>query len=917
MRKILTISLLLLSGLTFAKKWDAVYISKLIASGQTDKVIAFYKERYYGPERDPQDAYRIADLYVKKKGYATAMQWYDKEKQLLNNSKTNLFNYANTYRLMGEYQKALDAYLLYAALTSDVNKVMEYANQCERILSSANLAYTYKLNNYTYNTADNEDYVTLLRTNAVYITSKNTDDKLNHINQVVRQFDGFAQPVNAYNNNVAKLHITGLSFTKDGNTVIFSATDEKINPLKRKEKIEKLYTADYLGGDFLNIKNIPINTGGYTIKGPSVNAEGNTIYFASDMPGGSGGFDIWQTKLINNTWTAPKNLGALLNSAKDEINPFISQTSTEQKIYFASNRDGGFGGFDIYNATKTDDTWQGVELMPAPVNSIADEISITYDNAVKTGYFCSNREGGKGGFDLYRFIPFNLKLIATTNDTFSEKAIGYTLIQLFDGNNKIQEGVTDENGKATFQIDKDKIYTLKISKDSYRTVSQQINSAGKGSGDSLTETILLKPDAQYSTAKGATNSISLDNYILFTGTIADAATNKVAAKAKMRMMNYATQKVRILDIDSLGRFEIKLFLNNNYKIIIENQENKITDELTTLGMEKNTVKVRDYLLNGNKFKLTENRVYQASNLPPNRKTTLLENKPTKTETTSILQPFKDTATSLLNNTKQQTVSPITTDTIAKTTLNNASLAINTKANNNVTITKKIDMLDTTILSLKNNKDSIITSPPTFVSENNTQKTDIEPSTQLTADMISRTSTKTAPIKNSIKKGKSAKIVTEQQLVEKTDLTASKDSIATTKTDAEQSIKQISKATEPILATTNKTLTDSIQTIKTILNNNITTTTDTVKPIETKETPLPDVYYKIQLASYDVNNIKFPEFEKIGKIEIVNAYNRYIYRLGNFETLDNAKHILEEVRTQGYFVAFILQYNKGKVTGIIN
>jgi tetratricopeptide (TPR) repeat protein len=99
-------------SMSFAKKWDATYISKLIAGGGIDKVIEYYKGRYYGDNRDPQDAFKIAELYVKKKEYATAMEWYDKESQLINTSKVNLFNYANTNRLMGEYQKALDGYLI-------------------------------------------------------------------------------------------------------------------------------------------------------------------------------------------------------------------------------------------------------------------------------------------------------------------------------------------------------------------------------------------------------------------------------------------------------------------------------------------------------------------------------------------------------------------------------------------------------------------------------------------------------------------------------------------------------------------------------------------------------------------------------------------------------------------------------------
>src|SRR4051812_13691566 len=121
MKRTFFLCCMIISTLALAKKWDAAYIAKLIANGGIDKVIEYYQQRYYGPDRDPQDAFKIAELYVKKKDYTTAMQWYDREKQLINTSKVNLFNYANTARLVGEYQQALDGYLMYAAQTGDVN----------------------------------------------------------------------------------------------------------------------------------------------------------------------------------------------------------------------------------------------------------------------------------------------------------------------------------------------------------------------------------------------------------------------------------------------------------------------------------------------------------------------------------------------------------------------------------------------------------------------------------------------------------------------------------------------------------------------------------------------------------------------------------------------------------------------------
>lgn len=967
MKKIFFIVCMITVSMSFAKKWDATYISKLIAGGGIDKVIEYYKGKYYGETRDPQDAFRIAELYVKKKEYATAMEWYDKESQLINTSKVNLFNYANTNRLMGEYQKALDGYLMYAALTGDVNKVMDLANQCEKILKSSALSYNYKLENYTYNTSSDESNIAVLRTNPVYVTIKNAnakDEKPTYeIYQVVREFQNFLEPVKAYNNNIPKLIITSLSYTQDGNTVVFSARDEKASSKKGKAKTERIYTADNLGGSFLNVKPFPFNVDGYSLRNPSFNTDGTAVYFSSNQPGGVGGFDIWESDLVNDKWTTPKNLGKLLNSTADDIAPFVCQDGINNTLYFSSDREGGFGGFDIYSAKKINDIWQGVEMQTAPINSAADDVSIIYDDEIKTGYVASNRSGGKGGLDVYRFTPFNLKLIVNANDTFSEKIIDYALVQVYDGNEKLFEGVTDETGRAVFQINKDKNYTLKISKDNYRPVTQKINSVGKSSGDSVVVSAPLKADAQFSIAKGATNNLSLDNYIIFTGIVTDAATGKASHTAKMRMVNYTTQKLREVDIAENGRFEIKLLLNNNYKIIFENQENKITDELTTFGLEKNSVKVRDYQLSGNKFKLTDNKVFKADNVPPgmnlkfvSKSTTTTgavteKNEPiTQTKIDSLMKVIAadNPQTPSVNKVAKQKVIvsapevkqeiPVAkivetkTEEIPKTdikvenTINASALKSDTLPT--PTETKKEELSVEQQVNRTEQPD-VATKPAEVKKEvpSITKDTDMP---LLAADMVS--TKKVKKVKNNRAEEPAVKNnnVTDEQVIssepkekpepvtetiqenEKTTKEVIAEAAPKTTIQETPPVKEISenKVAEPTV-TAVQTKPNPVATITpektTIPSNNVT---------KQEEEVLPDLYFKVQLDSYDQGNIKFPEFEYLGKVEEVKAYDRYIYRLGNFNTIERAKEVLELVRSKGYFVAFILQYNKDKVTGIV-
>lgn len=961
MKQIFFITCMLMLGFSFGKKWDAVYINKLIAKGDIDKVIQHYEEKYYSTNRDPQDAFRIADLYIKKKDYATAMKWYDKENQLIYSSKVNLFNYARANQLTGNYQKALDGYLLYIAQTGDINKAMDEVKQCEKVLNASAQADNYKLDNYTYNSDKDEIGIAVLRNNPIYIIKdKNGENNTNEIYQIVRDYDKFAEPIKAIQKNTKNLFISDLSYTQDGNSVVFSA---KETPSNSKNGHEKLYFAENLGGKLLNIRPYPNNKEGVDFKHPSFNADGTIIYFYANMQGGNGKNDIWETKLENGKWTSPSNLGNLLNTNANEINPFIVQDGKENTLYFASDRDGGFGGYDIYKAIQQNGVWEGVEMQPAPINSAGDDIAIIYDDKVKTGYFISDREGGKGGFDVYRFIPFNLKLIVNTTDSASHQAINYALVQVIENGKVLAEGMSDNNGQAIFQLGKNKKLSIKISKDNYKSITTTATTLNKISGDSVVLQVPLIQDDKFAIKNNATNTISMDNYIVFTGRVIDAYNNK-PAKATMRMMNYTTNKMRELDLDEDGRFEIKLFLNNNYKIVLQTANNKLTDELTTLGLERNTVKVRDYLLKGNQLTLTENRVYRADNLPASIKLST-ELKPTSniinntTEQQVINQPitqakidslikiiskeFPNNKTALANKTipVQQEESKVTNvasppiTAATKVAIIEVAQEPKIKTDTAVPIQKEIKVEEEKASEMQEALQTKV--------ETTTPKIQAQIDTLSVPKKMSSTSKTTASILEKEDKEALVANLTNAQEVQKvkkrskTNKSSKDDELDETKVEqivvptipidkpsskidtmqialTQETKKEIVEPAEltisPSKAPAAETTLPTSSSEKIVTQSNLPTTTPTVET-------LPEVYYKIQLDSYEIPNIKFPEFEHLGKIEEVNAYGRYIYRLGNFEDLERAKEVLELVRSQGYFVAFILQYNKNKITGIIN
>ena len=136
---------------------------------------------------------------------------------------------------------------------------------------------------------------------------------------------------------------------------------------------------------------------------PSIGPDGKTIYFASKRPGGYGGVDLWKTEIIEEgVFSEPVNLGATINTRKDDTAPFIHPDG--RTLYFASAGRPGMGGRDLYYAVLLDDnTWSEPVNLGYPINTQNDEINILISASGTTAYFSSDKPGGYGGMDLYYF----------------------------------------------------------------------------------------------------------------------------------------------------------------------------------------------------------------------------------------------------------------------------------------------------------------------------------------------------------------------------------------------------------------------------------------------------------------------------------------------------------------------------------
>lgn len=146
----------------------------------------------------------------------------------------------------------------------------------------------------------------------------------------------------------------------------------------------------------------------------NISADGNTLFYTSDKPGGQGGRDIWQmNRLPNGEWAKVQNLGYPVNSELDEEAPYLHPDG--KTLYFSSKSHSTMGGFDVYSSTLNEDgTWTEPVNLGYPINTTGDDVFYFPTNDGKKAYFSSFREGGKGQQDIYMIdIPsYDLKTLA-------------------------------------------------------------------------------------------------------------------------------------------------------------------------------------------------------------------------------------------------------------------------------------------------------------------------------------------------------------------------------------------------------------------------------------------------------------------------------------------------------------------------
>lgn len=225
----------------------------------------------------------------------------------------------------------------------------------------------------------------------------------------------------------------------------------------------KIFSAKKIGRDsYEQPYLLDFNSDSFSCGHPAISPDGKQMYFASNMPGGEGGWDLYVVNYVRRgkTWSVPLNLGPTVNTKGDEMYPYLHQSGT---LYFASNGHVTLGGLDIVYTEGTGQEWTKPENMKSPINSGGDDFGLWLAEDKESGYFSSNRDGGRGSDDIYSFTmkPCELMLTGIVRDEKTKAVIPNA--QVFIKNNKDTATVvltTDQTGAYTMPVNQMTKYEL-------------------------------------------------------------------------------------------------------------------------------------------------------------------------------------------------------------------------------------------------------------------------------------------------------------------------------------------------------------------------------------------------------------------------------------------------------------------------
>lgn len=410
----------------------------------------------------PEIYLKMAQLAVMNDDTVTARECYRKYEELFGDGKGKdglyyLEQVDNDQKEQGRYRIALKRE--FNSRYSDFAPVY-YAGDSTRVLLASTRKFDSKRKRIETDPITGEGYSHIYETS--YVQEIKSTDKQGRV-KVKR----FKEPrwlqlelqKDSVNSNRSE---GGMCFAPDGRTLYFTSSRmvKGNNAGTRIYKVTRQFAdsgdeTGKKGWSAVSLAGICGDT--VSIGHPALTPDGLRLYFVTDqLPGGFGGKDIWYVDKQEEKWGQPQNAGELINTAGDEMFPYVRENG---ELYFASNGHYGFGGLDLYKVENRDGK-QVIVHLPAPLNSFADDFGIVFKPGTEDGLLTSGRSGRNDHIYRFSFIPQQLQVKLLAINTVTELPIAKANVTVTADNGEISYLETDSLGKAEMEVVSDCEYVF-------------------------------------------------------------------------------------------------------------------------------------------------------------------------------------------------------------------------------------------------------------------------------------------------------------------------------------------------------------------------------------------------------------------------------------------------------------------------
>ncbi len=471
------VSCLLISGVSAQEKNEIIGTTELSNYDYFASVSTLEKVK----DKDAGVLRKLALGYDMIGNYANAEACYATICKRADRIPNDHLEYARSLMKSQKYIKAEAQLKIYSQLNPKDSEMGRFELLNESLKKYTAQSVTIKVQNAPFNTEQEDFGPVIYNGKLLFTSSRRKSEAVNRtwLGNRLSFLDLYVADINPSDNSVTniqpipskkvnkKYHEGPVAFSPDGKQAYITRNNYGEKAIDGTRHFS-LYVSNLVGETWSEPEPVVFNSNDYSVGHATFSPDGKILFFASDMPGGKGGVDIYRSRWQDGNWSVPENM-ASINTSSDEMFPFFHESGV---FFFCSEGYPGYGGLDVFIGQYKDDDFKQLRNVGAPFNSSGDDFSVWMNKDGLTGMISSNRAGGKGNDDIYTFTmekPFafarNIHILA--KDEKGNKLPG-VLVKVKDASGKeLATLTTDANAETIYESSEIGVFNFDGTKKDY------------------------------------------------------------------------------------------------------------------------------------------------------------------------------------------------------------------------------------------------------------------------------------------------------------------------------------------------------------------------------------------------------------------------------------------------------------------